>query len=145
MEQKRPGTVLAAKIVSIVSLVVCTLWIALLVWMVNFHPTSPAGRGFYRGFVGTLEKRYGQFNYEVAGMLSAIPLLSMLCSAIVLIALVKRSKAGWWISVIFTGAMIVLGCCNLSFPLFQIACFILLVLPATQNYLKNAPSPPLWV
>lgn len=136
-----PKTIQWTKITLVVNILFCFAVISLFVWMVGFEPTTDFARGVKAGFT----QKFPFYNYEVAGKLSAMPVLNIIISILVLIGISKKTK-GWRIaSLVMLGFMILLSCANFGFPIFTIAAFVLLLLKPSRVYmnLQKNESPPL--
>ncbi len=129
-----PKTIQWTKITLGINILFCLAVVYLFIWMVGFEPTSEFARGVKAGFT----QKFPFYNYEVAGKLSAMPVLNIIISILVLIGITKKTK-GWGIaSLVMLGFMILLSCANFGFPIFTIAAFVLLLLKPSRVYMNLA-------
>ncbi len=125
-----PKTIQWTKITLGINILFCLAVVYLFIWMVGFEPTSEFARGVKAGFT----QKFPFYNYEVAGKLSALPVLNIIISILVLIGIKKRTK-GWGIaSLVMLGFMILLSCANFGFPIFTLIAFILLLLHPSRIF-----------
>ncbi|PIW36796.1 MAG: hypothetical protein COW24_03470 [Candidatus Kerfeldbacteria bacterium CG15_BIG_FIL_POST_REV_8_21_14_020_45_12] len=127
-----PRQIVFVRVLTILQMVLAAAFIFLVIWMVDYTPTSDFGEGF-RSAV-TLDS--DTYSYEDAGAASSGSLLAIIIGVIVLVSLVRRTRR-WTIGAyVAVGIQIVIGISSFSLPLLPIISAVVLASPKAREYLN---------